>query len=752
MASVLVVAEKPSAARNFAKALGGMTGTYQGADYEIVALRGHLYEFAEPHEQVDASLAEQYKSWNPAHMPWDISQIQWKRKPSTQSGISDILRSLAQKARSATEIVCATDVDPTGEGGLLFAEPLIELGIKPQKLTRMYFTDEAEASIQKAFVARKEIIGGLQNFDEYKKALTRSKFDWLTMQFTRVATTSAGQKAVLRQGRLKSAMLLLVGEQLKAYNDYVKKPFFENRFRDENGVVYTDSDEPKFDSAAQVPQQYSASPVIVDSKTNKTTAPPRLLDLAGLSSRLSSKGVKADQVLKIYQSMYETDQWASYPRTEDKTITEEQFKEMLPLVNQIAAVIGVDVSLLTHRQARKTHVKDQGAHGANRPGLKVPASLEDVATKYGPIGKMIYEELARSFLSMFAEDYEYESQLGHLEKYPSFKGSAAVPRSLGWKQVFFEDKAGPDEDEDENASGLGTNADPFVFEGANKRPEHPTMKWLMKQLEKRDVGTGATRTNTYAEVTKAESASNKYPLMVETRGKITMTEYGDMAYRLLPDTHIGDLGVTELVYQEMREVAAGSKSVEDVIGVVAGWVVNDIQTMQRNATSMRGELGLTQEVKQKEYFEGLWVPKNRQVKFSRDWSGHHFTDDECAALLRGEELTITAISAKKKAAGDADPSFVCRGQLEEQEFNKRKFVGWKLTGFGATDAQGNDLPPKAWCGHTFTADEQKKLAAGGKIFADDFVSKKGNTFAATLSFGTEPGSKSKKIIPEFGTK
>jgi DNA topoisomerase-3 len=730
-----------------AKALGGMTGSYQGTPYEIVALRGHLYEYIEPHEQVDASLAEKYKSWDVANLPWNPADIQWKRKPSTAKGISEILRNLETKARGATEIVCATDVDPSGEGGLLFAEPLVELGIKPAKLTRMYFTDEAEASIQKAFTSRKEIVGGIDNFDEYKMALTRSKFDWLTQQFTRVATVSAAQQAVLRQGRLKSAMLLLVGDQLKAYTDYVKKPFHQNRFRDNNDVVYVNPDEPRFDDAASVPQTYGPSAVVVDSKTNKTTAPPRLLDLAALSSRLSSKGVKADQVLKTYQTMYE-DQVVSYPRTEDKTITGEQFKEMLPLADKIAAVVGVDTSLLTHRAPRKTHVKDKGAHGANRPGMKVPVSMEALGQKYGPIAKMIYEELARSFLAIFAEDYKYEAQVGHVADYPVFIGKSAVPQSMGWKNVFHEDKSAGEDDE--SSTGLGTQAEPFVFEGANKRPEHPTMTWLMKQLEKRDVGTGATRTSTYAEVTKDPSAKNKYPLMSETRGKITLTEFGDMGFRLLPDTRIGDLGVTEHVYAQMREVAAGTKSVDEVIGVVGTWVSQDIATMQRNATTMRSDLGLTEQVvQQKERAEGVWSTTGEVVKFSREWSGYRFSDQEVAQLLASETITITAVSAKKKAAGAADPTFTARGVLEPQEYKGRPFFGFKLVGFGEVDASGQELPPKVWCSHVFTPDEAAKLAAGQKVFADNFVSKKGNTFAATVSFIVEAGGTSKRIFPEF---
>lgn len=744
--TVLIVAEKPSAARNMADALGGMAGAFEGTRYEIVALRGHLYEFREPHEQVAPELADQYRSWDLEHLPWNPADLRWERKPSTQSGVAEILRALEAKARTASEVVVATDVDPSGEGGLLFAEPMLELGITPAKLTRMYFTDEAASSIQKAFISRKEIVGGIEEFDEYKKALARSRFDWLTQQFTRVACLTAAQGAVLRQGRLKSAMLLLVGEQLKAHTEWVKRPFFENRFQDENGVRYADPEEPSFPDPSSVPQKYAPSAVVVDSRAEKKVAPPRLLDLAGLSSRLSSKGVKADQVLATYQRMYE-DQVVSYPRTEDKTITTEQFAELAPLVDQIAAVVVVDAALLTVRAPRKTHVKDAGAHGANRPGLNVPASREDIAQKYGPTGVLIYEELAHSFLAMLAADYVYEAQTGHLQDWPTFIGRAAVPLFLGWKQVFTEDTAGEEPDDDAPAlTGLGTSSVPFVYEGKNKRPEHPSMTWLMKQLEKRDVGTGSTRTSTYVELTREPSASNKWPLMADARGKVTLTEYGDMGYRLLPGTRIGDLGITEHIYAEMRAVAAGTRTVDEVTAIVAQWVSEDIVTMTSNAATMREELGLTA-IQPREMVEGTW--NGQAVRFGRTWSGHRFTDTECEQLLAGEEISFTAISAKKEAAGAADPSFAARGQLAKKRVEGRTFVVFEPR-FGNTDADGNDVPPAAWCGHTFTPEETETLTGGGTVTASDFVGKTGNQFTATVRFGSEKGQM--KIIPEFAPR
>lgn len=735
-----ILAEKPSAARNFAAALGGMSGTFQGEAYVIAHARGHLYELVGPEQMVEPTLADKYKSWALANLPWNLDDFDWQLETIKGAGpvATDVKKALAQ----CDELVVACDVDPSGEGGMIAVNAFLELGLKPKKFSRMYFTDEAAKSLQKAFTDRKPI-KSLQDFDEYKKATYRSKFDFSSMQFTRIATNLArqsGQELVLRQGRLKSAMVKMVGDQLKAYNDYVKKPFFQNRFRDENGVMYTNPDEAQFDKSEQVPQTFTDSPVVVDGKSLKRTAPPKLLDLASLSAILVGKGVKATDVLGTYQKMYEA-QTVSYPRTDDKTITPAQFDELAPLVDSIAGVVGVDVKHLTHREPRKTHVKPQGAHGANRPGPNVPSSLAEVETKYGKTGLLIYETLAKNYLAMIAADYEYEQQKGHVEKYPDFKGVANVPKKQGWKAVF---NADADEvDEEESAKGLGTKADPFVFEGANKRAEHPSMKWLMKQLEKRDVGTGATRTSTYSEVTNAKT---KFPLLVDKRGKLTLAQSGEMSWLLLPNTHIGDLALTEKVYADMKNIAEGTAEADSCLAVVAQWVREDIVTMTKNAAVMRAAMGLKEQaVVEKERATGVWAKTGEDVTFGRVWSGHRFDQAEVDALLADDEISFVATARNGK-------SFDVFGRLTQQTFKGKKFVGFEKLGFGKRDANGNVLPPASWCGHKFSPDEVKDLMAGKPVEASDFVSAKtGNNFSCVVNFKEEKSGEGLQIVPDFGT-
>lgn len=716
-----ILAEKPSAMRNMAKALGGTSGVYNNQQYTLVAARGHLYEFDSPEKQVPKSLVDKYKSWDLGNLPWIETDFSWKY--ITKSDVKDTLDTIKKVLSTCDEIVIATDDDPSGEGELLAWEILSQLKLKPKKWSRMYFVDESAKEITKAFVNRRQL-QSMETDPDYIKAFYRSRWDYLSMQFTRIATKYGDGRSVLRQGRLKSAMVQLVGDGLKAVSEYKKIPFYQNRFKDNNDVIYTNPDEPTFPDKNSVPNSYHDSDVVCDEKSMKSTAPPAYLDLAGLSSRLSGKGVKAKEVLAVYQKMYEN-QIVSYPRTEDKCITPEQFNELLPLVDKIAKVVGIDSKLLTHRTPRKTHVKTGGAHGANRPGVNVPSNLDDLA-KYGACAKDIYLILATNYLATLAEDYVYESQKGHLKDYPKFKGSAQVPKSLGWKQVFKTDDI-----DEENSKGLGDRATPFVYEGFPPKPPTPTMKWLFAQLEKRDVGTGATRVSTYADVT---SETAKYPLMKDTKGKLSMTQYGDMSYMLLPGTHIGSLDMTEKLNIEMRDVASGKLDPIKGLQAVRQMVLDDIETMKRNSTGMRKELNIM-ETSTVERYKGKW--NGQDVNFKKTWSGHEFTDSECERLCNGDEIEITAVSSK------TGKPFKCKGCLAEQEYNGKKFVGFKNTGFIQ-----EDRIPDEWCKHKFTDDEKAMLRDGLAVSCSDFVSKKGSKFSAKVHYGEDENGR-KGIIPEF---
>lgn len=751
----LLLAEKPSAANNFAKALGGMNGTFNGKPYKVQTLYGHMLEFVEPHEMVDGDDAkERFRQWIPENMPWDPSELTWKKQAQVttntagkKSSKAKAIADVAAAAKGVSAIVIATDKDPSGEGQLIGWEVIQAIGWKgPVK--RLYFIDESEKELQKGFTNIEDLPSFNQD-GEYVKANVRSQWDYLSLQLTRLSTHAArtqGYQVVVRQGRLKSVMTKLVADQIALVKAYKKKPFYEVKYKDNNGNVFSrtfdeDRDRFRFEKKADAEadaKKYGPSKVVQDSVTRKETPPGKLLDLGGLASILGTQGFKPKEVLATYQKMYEA-KIVSYPRTEDKFISNEQFKEMLPLVSKIAVVVGADDKLLTHRSSRKTHVKDGGAHGANRPGLTVPKTLTDLKA-YGPSAMAIYETLAKNFLAMFGENYIYDSIKGHIEKYPAFTATISVPVSLGFKAIFDAEKETADDDQsnDQVSKGLGQSADRFVFEGVNKKPPHPTHKWLEKQLSRYEVGTGATRVSTLSEVTTGTTA-----LLTDTRGKLNLTMIGQIAAVMLDGSMIGNPAITEKLFNAMK--AAGQFKIKPnaVLDSATQVVKHDKDVFYRNAQRLHSIIGEPEPIVLKEKVEGEYIPTGEKVSFNREWNGYAFSDQEVQKLLRGE---VIMIEGKNPTSGNP---FRAEGKLEESKYKGNKFWGFKRLEANAYTSQTAPFPVE-WSGYRFTANDQVRLRAGEKIKIKA-ISKSKKPFEVEVTFEVEAfkGVTSWKIKPHF---
>ena len=178
-----ILAEKPSQARNFAAALGGMQGTYNGEQYVIVPARGHLYEFQTPDMQVPA-----YKQWSLAKLPWDEELFNWKRM--MKSDAKDAINNIKSVLSGCDEICIGTDLDPTGEGDLLAIEILDELKFTPQKFTRMHFTDESAKEVQKAQKAIEAGTCPAEALEELKPVMTKIRETYPAVDKTNVGVGS----------------------------------------------------------------------------------------------------------------------------------------------------------------------------------------------------------------------------------------------------------------------------------------------------------------------------------------------------------------------------------------------------------------------------------------------------------------------------------------------------------------------------------------------------------------------------------
>ncbi|MCO6183680.1 DNA topoisomerase [Leuconostoc fallax] len=688
MPKYLILTEKPSAAANFVKALGGQTGTFGTFTYKITHLRGHVMTLKDPEAMVSEDLKKQYKSWQIKHLPWRLSDFSWARtyirQRNMRTGKIESTKKLVDELKKESQtgydaIVIATDTDPSGEGELLAWEALEAIKWHGVVL-RANFMDESSHGIQTAMKNLRDVSDKHQDGD-YIKGESRNRWDFASMQLTRIATTAAkkqGYKVVAREGRLKSVIIWQIYAQLEAIKQYIKKPYFEVKFKDPAGHIFSrtvsnDENIPwRFATKAQAQKdmmQYHDSAINNEKHQTRQQIPGKLLDLAGLAAILAPRGFSSKEVLSTYQKMYEA-QIVSYPRTEDKTVTPEQFNELLPKIDQIAKVVNVDLQLLTHRQPRSTHVKAKGAHGANRPGESVPTSLTDLS-KFGTSAQAIYEIVAKNYLAILAEDYVYDHVTADLKDYPTFKTAFNVPIELNFKAVYDSQRAVKvdDEHDDDQAQGkqLGPMAGPYLYEGANKKPQAPTTKWIMAFLEKHNVGTGATRVSTLADMSRGTKAMIK-----ELRGKLTLTETGRVSAVMVKGTWIASPKITKRLFEMMDQVGRFDMTMSKLLESVTQVVVHDMPIMLENAESLESLLGKPKATPKRKVSEKITGQFNGEmISFAKEWSGHVFTEDEIIKLLQGQIISFEAKSKRGK-------QYTATGKMAKQTFKGNAFYGFKL--------------------------------------------------------------------------
>ena len=684
-----ILCEKPSAGQIFSEALGGARGEFNGMQYVIGNAHGHLFRLAEPQEQVDDPMLAQQLSkflnletipWNLANFKWDKVYLEQKnfktgRKTTTKG---DVER-LAKLASECDAIIIATDNDPSGEGDVLGME-IVQAFPFRKPIYRLHYEDDAVVSIRKAF-ERKQLTPMDTNDLTYRKGLARERFDYATMQLSRLATRYAaenGYDGLIRPGRLKSVIMDLIYTRTRTRDNFQAEMRYQAVFEDENKNRFKSRNANAFADQYQAENQLSqlrASTITIEDAKRKKKQAPKLFDFAKVGSVMTKFGYKPKEVIDTYQRLYEKG-YLSYPRTEDKEITVEQFNDLLQIVDVIANIVGVDPTLLVNRTPRRPYVTDKGlAHGANRPGLTVPESLDALRVEFGDCGARIYEIVAKSYLATLAADYEYDYTLAYVTDFPDFRASKSVGVVPGYKNVLgileHKNEDTKTKDVDNNDKPFGTNAFPALYSFETSKPSEPTVKMVLDYLTKNEVGHGATRMATLANLMENKSAS---ATLTERKGKLVLTPLGYLTGAAIHNCLISSPRATVQLTDLMKQVEEGKVSFAKIYEVANYIIEKDRQTMVANLAHVGADTYLTDKLPLKNNnsalkVKGVW--KGKEISFKKVYMDHTFTADEIQKLLAGQTITITVTSKKGK-------EFTIDGLLAEKEYNGRRYVGFSV--------------------------------------------------------------------------
>ena len=222
----LVVAEKPSVARDIAAEIGAnekVNGVLTGNGFMVTSARGHLVRVKRP-EEYDSK----YEKWELADLPI-VPDFEFTPLEDAE----DVLDNLTELMNSADvdEIIEATDAGREGE--CIFRYIYEYIGCtKPVK--RLWISSLTAESIRQGF---SNLLPYEDKYRVYAAGLARNKVDWLWgMNLSRLYTIYCGVKCSI--GRVQTAVVNMIVQRDREIAAFVKKPYYKLRL--ENGAEWFD--------------------------------------------------------------------------------------------------------------------------------------------------------------------------------------------------------------------------------------------------------------------------------------------------------------------------------------------------------------------------------------------------------------------------------------------------------------------------------------------------------------------------------
>jgi len=503
MSKVLILAEKPSQARDYAKVFRCQKreGYFDCGNVLITWAFGHLFE-------IDDSIAP--KEWNLESLP--IFPQYFKLK--LRKGVKKQFEVISKLLGKVEEIWIGTD--PGREGELIAREILLVAGWKNWKKVKRIWTSEALTSevVKKALKNLKPS----SEFDSlYFSALARQHADWIVgINLTRLVSLKSSDGSVWSVGRVQTPTLRLIVEREKEIENFKPQPYFlikalfEKEGKNFEGILVLskedfknlieNKEEDEEETKKEVPgikdkslafkifKEIKDTPEGIVSKVFKKTKnelPPLLHSLTTLQREANKLyGFSAQKTLQIAQKLYEEHKIISYPRTDSQYLAESN----KPLVKEVLRKLGREDLIIKVDRVGKRVFDDRKLtdHHAIIP-------LDKLKSKLTKDEEKIYNLILRRFLGAFMKPYEYEitTVLIKVKDY-TFVARGKVDITLGWKELYKEkeEKSNlPILKKGQIVKKLKTS----VIERKTSPPPRYTEGMLLKKMEKLGLGTPATR-------------------------------------------------------------------------------------------------------------------------------------------------------------------------------------------------------------------------------------------------------------------
>ena len=448
MAKSLVLAEKPSVAKEIARVLGcrqSGEGFISGDKYIVTWALGHLVTLAEPEDY-----GSQYKTWNMESLPMlpEKMQLVVIKESSKQFRI---VRSLLQR-QDVSDIIIATDSGREGE--LVARWILIKAGCrKPAK--RLWISSQTERAIREGFATLKPS----ENYDAlFYSAQARAEADWLVgLNVTRALTVKFN--AQLSAGRVQTPTLALIVKREEEIKRFVPQPYWRVRVEVQgfSATYGTGSQsrifqQPEAERIATVARGQTALLSEVR-KQYKNQAPPAAYDLTELQRDANRRfAYSAKETLSLMQSLYERHKVLTYPRTDSRYVTQDIVPTLPERLRAIAiGPYAEQARALLKQRVQSTRYLVDNAKVSDHHAI-IPTEEPVNLSKFSPQERNIYDLVVRRFLAVLMPPFEYEeTQIVLTIGKDKFYAIGRIVKNLGWKAAY-DSKVGDDDADDDGPS------------------------------------------------------------------------------------------------------------------------------------------------------------------------------------------------------------------------------------------------------------------------------------------------------------
>lgn len=435
MAKSVVIAEKPSVARDIARVLNCNkkgNGYLEGDKYIVTWALGHLVTLADP-ESYDVK----YKTWNLEDLPMLPERLKLTVIKQTGKQFNAVKSQLTRG--DVGEIIVATDAGREGE---LVARWIIDKVKINKPIKRLWISSVTDKAIKDGFANLKP---GKAYDNLYASAVARSEADWyIGLNATRALTTRFN--AQLNCGRVQTPTVAIIAAREDEIKHFKAQTYYgiEAQTNDRLKLTWQDAkgnsrsfEKEKIDAIVKKLGSSNAMVTDIEKKPKKTFA-PGLYDLTELQ-RDANKifGYSAKETLNIMQKLYEQHKVLTYPRTDSRYISQdivatipERLKacgigEYRPLANKL---------LNKPIKTSKAFVDDSKVSDHH---AIIPTEGYVNFSAFSDKERKIYDLVVKRFLAVLFPAFEYE-QLTLRAKIAdeSFVARGKTILSAGWKEVY----------------------------------------------------------------------------------------------------------------------------------------------------------------------------------------------------------------------------------------------------------------------------------------------------------------------------